>query len=68
MECPKCQKKINLKQWWKHCRKRTDLVAEFQTKWVANHSSVGYDHRTHPKYKQSERILKKLGFYDEFGV
>ena len=68
MECPKCQKKINLKQWWKHCRKRTDIVAEFQTKWVANHSSVGYDHRTHPKYKQSERILKKLGFYDEFGV
>jgi len=67
MECPKCQKKINLKQWWKHCRKRTDLVAEFQTKWVANHSSVGYDHRNHPKYKQSERILKKLGFYDEFG-
>ena len=44
------------------------MVAEFQTKWVANHSSVGYDYRTHPKYKQSERILKKLGFYDEFGV
>lgn len=68
MECPKCQKKINLKQWWKHCHKRIDLVTEFQTKWVANHSSVGYDYRANPKYKQSERILKKLGFYDEFGV
>jgi len=68
MLCPKCQNKITLKQWWRHCRKRIDLVTEYQTKWVANNSSIGYDYRNHPKYKQSERILKKLGFYEQFGI
>jgi hypothetical protein len=67
MQCPKCQNKISLKQWWKHCHKRIELVTESQTKLVANNSSIGHDCRNHPKYKQSERILKKLGFYDEFG-
>ena len=67
MQCPKCQNKISLKQLWKHCHKRIELVTESQTKWVANNSSIGHDYRNHPKYKQSERILKKLGFYDEFG-
>lgn len=45
-----------------------ELVTEYQTKWVANNSSIGYDYRNHPKYKQSERILKKLGFYDDYGI
>ena len=56
MQCPKCQNKISLKQWWKHCHKRIELVTESQTKWVANNSSIGHDYRNHPKYKQSERI------------
>ena len=65
MECPKCNKKINLKMWWKSCRRRQELVAEWQTKFVANNSDMNTKVDIHPKYKQSERILKKLGFYDE---
>lgn len=68
MQCPNCDKNINLKKWWKSCKKRTDLVIEYQTKWVANNISKGKDVVTHPKYKQAERLLRKLGFYDEFGI
>lgn len=64
MTCPKCNKRINLKQWWAHCRKRQELIAEWQTKYVANNASKGVKVDNHPKYKQSEKLLKKLGFYD----
>lgn len=65
MKCPKCNKKIGLSKWWKSCKKRHELIAEWQTKYVANNASKGVKVDTHPKYKQSERILKKLGFYEE---
>ena len=62
--CPRCNKKISIKQWWKDCRKRQEIVTEWQTKFVANNIERGVKLDNQHKYKQSERILKKLGFYD----
>lgn len=62
--CPRCNKKTSIKEWWKSCRKRQEWVTEWQTKFVANNIGKGVKLNNHPKYKQSERILKKLGFYD----
>jgi len=65
VKCPKCKKQTSLSNWWRHCRRRLDVVLEFQNKWVANNTEKGYDNTTHPKYKQSERLVRKLGFYDD---
>jgi hypothetical protein len=59
---------MKIKTHWKSCRRRIDLICEWQTRFVANNISKSYDPKTDKKYKQSERILKRLGFYDDFGV
>ena len=66
MNCPKCNKRISLTKWWESRVRRIDIVTEWQTKFVANNSTRGSKITAHPKYKQSERILYKLGFYSKF--
>jgi hypothetical protein len=68
INCPKCDKKKTLKEWWKSCRKRQEWITEWQTKFVANNAGIGVKVDNDPKYKQSERILKKLGFYDPIEI
>ena len=66
MNCPNCEDRLTLKQWWK--KSKLDFLLEWQAKYVANNVGIGVDPKKDKKYKQSERLIRKCGFYDEFTV
>lgn len=64
--CPNCNEQTTLKSWWK--KHRLPFLLEWQAKYVANNIGVGYDPRKNKKYKQSERLIRKCGFYEDLSV
>lgn len=62
VKCPKCKKEVTLKAWWKESK--LEWLLEYQNKFVANNTGKGVKHTSLPKYKQSEKLIKKCGFYD----
>lgn len=60
--CPKCSRAVSIKQWWKESK--LDWLLKYQAEFVANNTGKGIDHTKLDKYKQSERLIRKCGFYD----
>jgi hypothetical protein len=63
VSCPKCGEKYTLKQWWTN--ERLQPLLAYQARFVANNGGKGVKHTVLTKYIQSERLIRKCGFYDE---
>lgn len=63
---PQTTKQIHLKQWWKESK--LDFLLEWQAKYVANNIGVGVYPKKDKKYKQSEKLIRRCGFYDQFTI
>ena len=61
--CPKCDKKYTLKQWWTN--ERLENLLAYQARFVANNGGKNVNHTVLTKYIQSEKLIRKCGFYDE---
>tara|TARA_R110000796_G_C14257269_1_gene399432 strand:+ start:117 stop:365 length:249 start_codon:yes stop_codon:yes gene_type:complete len=66
IKCPNCKKEHNLKDWWQ--KHRLEGLLEYQAKFVANNGGIGVDHTKLSKYKQSERLIRSCGFYDDLKI
>lgn len=63
--CPKCDKTMELRKWWKKHRLPTlkkieSQWCEYQTKFVANNNGKGVDVTQSPEYIKSEERIKKV--------
>lgn len=63
---PETQQQIPLKQWW--IESKLNYLLEWQAKYVANNVSKHNSVKKDKKYKQSEKLIRKCGFYDRYTV
>ena len=61
INCPKCKREVTLKKWWQE--HRLEYLLAYQARFVANNTGKGVDHTKLDKYKQSERLIRRCGFY-----